>query len=286
MSVNRIRVLLLGGQGQLGQALSAACPSSVVLVSLTRAGLDIADTAMIPRMVEHCSPDLIINSAAYTAVDKAESEPELAHVINAKAVETLAATGIPLVHVSTDFVFDGMQSTPYQTDAEPNPQSVYGASKRAGELVAGQDALIIRTAWVYSEHGQNFVKTMLRVLVEKPVLSVVADQVGTPTYAPSLAKTIWALAQNGSKGIYHATDAGVASWYDFAVAIQEEAIALGLLEKDIPITPIATKDYPTPAKRPTYSVLDKSKTWDLLGEPSPHWRENLRQMLKQVKDHG
>lgn len=279
-----MKALITGGGGQLGQALLATCPPHVNSVALTRRDLDLTDLGTIPHVIAHQAPDIIINAAAYTAVDKAEKEPDLAHTINARAVDTIAQTGVRLVHVSTDFVFDGHQSTPYTPDAKPNPQSVYGASKLAGEekTAAGEGALIIRTAWVYSEHGHNFVKTMLRVMAEKPALSVVADQVGTPTYAPSLARAIWALVEQNAQGIYHFTDAGVASWYDFAVAIQEEALAIGLLEKTIPITPIATKNYPTPAKRPAYSVLDKSKAWDLLGQPSPHWREFLRRMLRQM----
>ncbi len=162
----------------------------------------------------------------------------------------------------------------------------YGRTKLEGEFAAGSDALIVRTAWVYAPTGNNFVLTMLRLMGERPEVRVVADQIGTPTYAPGLASALWTLASKGMTGIYHYTDAGVASWYDFAVAIQEEALALALLDRVVPIIPIATADFPTPAKRPSYSVLDSSATYEALGGPAPHWRVNLRRMLNEINTRG
>jgi dTDP-4-dehydrorhamnose reductase len=189
------------------------------------------------------------------------------------------------VHVSTDFVFDGKASSPYAPDAPTRPLGVYGATKRDGEIAAGADALIVRTAWVYAAAGNNFVRTMLRLMAERDEVRVVADQIGTPTHAASLARAIWALAAAGSTGHYHWTDAGAASWYDFAVAIQEEALALGLLSRAVPIVPIRTVDYPTPAQRPAFSILDKTTTWAITG-PARHWRAELRDCLVCMKDNA
>jgi dTDP-4-dehydrorhamnose reductase len=186
-------------------------------------------------------------------------------------------------------VFDGNSSRPYRPNDQVGPISVYGRSKLQGEdavAAADPDALIVRTAWVYAAQGTNFVNTMLRLMRERDRLGIVADQIGTPTYAASLARALWTLAQAGATGIHHYTDAGVASWYDFAVAIEEEARDLGLLAQAVQVEPIATADYPTPARRPAYSVLDKSATWAALGGPAPHWRNNLRFMLRELKELG
>jgi dTDP-4-dehydrorhamnose reductase len=183
-------------------------------------------------------------------------------------------------------VFDGSAGTPYRPDSATSPLGAYGRTKLAGETLAGAGALIVRTAWVYAPTGGNFVRTMLRLMAAHPEVRVVVDQIGTPTYAPGLAAAIWTLTGQGASGIYHYTDAGVASWYDFAVAIQEEALALGLLEAAVPVIPIATVDFPTPAVRPAYSVLDKDATWAALGGPAPHWRTSLRTMLNEIKIHG
>jgi dTDP-4-dehydrorhamnose reductase len=210
--------------------------------------------------------------------------------VNAEGVANLArgaaAVGARLVHVSTDFVFNGLSGIPYAPEAPTAPLGVYGRTKRQGEIAAGPDALIVRTAWVYGSQGGNFVRTMLRLMAERDEVRVVADQVGTPTFASSLADALWRLHAAGAKGLFHYTDSGAASWYDFAVAIQEEALAIGLLARAVPVIPIATSDYPTPAARPHYSVLDKSATFALLGGAAPHWRVNLRKMLKDILDHG
>lgn len=285
-----MKALITGANGQLGRSMAQAAPAGVDLIAAGSAELDIRDAAAVEAFVRDARPDLIFNCAAYTAVDKAESEEDAALAVNAHGVAHLADSarrhGARLVHVSTDFVFDGRSGVPYRPDAPTGPTGAYGRTKLAGEWAAGEDALIVRTAWVYGPTGHNFVRTMLRLMAERDEVRVVADQIGTPTYAPALAQALWALAGTGARGIHHYTDSGVASWYDFAVAIQEEALAAGLLTRAVPVIPIATRNFPTPAVRPHYSVLDKSDTFALLGKPAPHWRVNLRHMMKEVKTHG
>lgn len=285
-----MKVLIVGGKGQLGRGLAATAPAGADIVSHDIDTLDIADADALRACVAKVKPDILFNAAAYTAVDKAESEEALALVVNGTAVGTLANAARDVcsrfVHVSTDFVFDGISGVPYSPDAAPNPVSAYGRTKLAGEQAAGPDALVVRTAWVYAPTGGNFVRTMLRLMGERPEVRVVADQIGTPTYAPDLAKALWTMAVQGVTGIHHYTDAGAASWYDFAVAIQEEALAVGLLNKAVPVIPINTADFPTPARRPHYSVLDKNSTFAALGAPAPHWRSNLRVMLGEIVANG
>jgi dTDP-4-dehydrorhamnose reductase len=285
-----MKALIVGARGQLGRALAECVPAGAEIIAHDHGTLDITDRATVHKVVNDVVPDLLLNAAGYTAVDKAEAEEDAAYAVNATAVGLLAdaarAAGAQFVHVSTDFVFDGAASTPYATDATPNPLSAYGRTKRAGEIAAGPDALVVRTAWVYGPTSGNFVRTMLRLMAERAEVRVVADQIGSPTYAPGLAAALWTLADRGARGLHHYTDAGVASWYDFAVAIQEEALAARLLSEAKPIIPIATSDYPTPAKRPFYSVLDKRETFAVLGGPSPHWRVNLRQMIAEIKANG
>jgi dTDP-4-dehydrorhamnose reductase len=285
-----MKVLITGANGQLGRALQATAPLGASIIATSSAELDIGDAAAVDALLSVERPDAIFNAAAYTAVDKAESEEALATRTNVEGIANLAraaaAIGARLVHVSTDFVFNGLSGVPYSPDAPTAPLGVYGRTKRQGELAAGPDALIVRTAWVYGSRGGNFVRTMLRLLAERDEVRVVADQIGTPTFAASLADALWRLHAAGAKGLFHYTDSGAASWYDFAVAIQEEALATGLLERAVPVIPIATSDYPTPAARPHYSVLDKSATFALLGETAPHWRVNLRKMLKEILEHG
>ncbi len=281
-----MKVLVTGAYGQLGRALQACAPAGARIVAHDRDTLDCTDAVAVAALVAVEAPDLILNAAAYTAVDKAESEEDAAYAANATAVANLAATGVRLVHVSTDFVFDGLSGVPYAPDAPTNPLGAYGRTKLAGEGAAGPDALIVRTAWVYAPTGGNFVRTMLRLMAAHPQVRVVADQIGTPTYAPGLAAALWALAGQGATGLYHHTDSGAASWYDFAVAIQEEGLALGLLDHAVPVVPIATADFPTPARRPHYSVLDKTATVAALGGPAPHWRTNLRTMLGEIRTNG
>ncbi len=283
-----MRVLLTGAAGQLGQAISRLKPDLAEIVAVDRARLNITDEAAVTAMVAQIRPDIILNTAAYTQVDTAEAEQAAAYAANAQGPRHLARaaaqSGARLIHISTDFVFDGRGHRPYRPDAPTNPVNAYGASKLAGETgirdILGERALIVRTAWLYGAGGRNFVATMLRLMASRDSLAVVADQVGTPTWTDTLAQTLWALAGHERLGgTYHCTDAGGASWYDFAVAIQDEAVAMGILSRPIPIRPIATADYPTPARRPAYSVLDKSETWQLLGAPAAHWRHGLRHML-------
>jgi len=288
-----VRALVVGAGGQLGRALVEAVPKGVTVAALDRTAVDLCNPEAVARAVNEIRPDILFNAAAYTAVDAAESDADAAFALNRDAVTTLARAatraGARLVHVSTDFVFDGARSTPYPPAATPAPLGVYGRSKAEGETVAlaAPGALVVRTAWVYAAQGRNFALTMLRLMRERPELRVVADQIGTPTHAASLARALWGLAAAGADGIWHYTDAGVASWYDFAVAIAEEAHALKLIPTLPRITPIASHNYPTPARRPAYGVLDKSATWAVLGHPAAHWRAELRLMLAElVSDHG
>jgi dTDP-4-dehydrorhamnose reductase len=284
-----MKVLIAGSAGQLGRALQATAPAGTTILAPAEAEFDLLDAAKVRATVEETRPDLVINAAAYTAVDKAESDAETAEAVNGTAAGRLAeaarSVGARLAHVSTDFVFDGRSADPIPPDAPPAPLGVYGATKLSGErqVAAGHPApLIVRTAWVYAAVGNNFVHTMLLLMRDRAEVRVVADQVGTPTHADSLARAIWALDAAGATGIHHWTDAGVASWYDFAVAIHDEALALGLLERPVTVVPIRTSDYPTPARRPAMSVLDKGSSWAITG-PAAHWRAELRLALVAIK---
>lgn len=285
---NRPRTALVtGAGGQLGRALSAAVPAGWRVIALSRDRLNLADQEAIARTVAEVAPDLILNAAAYTAVDRAESEEDAARAINADAPGALAAAarecGAHLVHVSTDFVFDGTASAAYRPDAPRAPLGAYGRTKAAGEDAAGADATVIRTAWVYGAGGANFVNTMLRLMRTRDEVKVVADQIGAPTWAASLAAVCWGLGTGRQAGMWHYSDVGVASWYDFAVAIQEEAFAAGMLERTVPVLPIGTADYPTPAQRPALSLLDSSATRAALHMAPVHWRANLRRMLAEQR---
>ncbi|MDA8160605.1 MAG: dTDP-4-dehydrorhamnose reductase [Desulfobacteraceae bacterium] len=285
-----MRVLVAGAGGQLGFELKRTRPLGVELLALSSGELDLTEAGAVRRRVAEERPGLIINAAAYTAVDRAEAERERAFAVNGQGAANLAVAareaGARLIHLSTDFVFDGEKSSPYLPDDAPNPLGVYGASKLAGEErvreILGPATAIVRTAWVYSVHGHNFVKTMLRLLGEREAVSVIADQVGTPTWARHLAQALWRMAERELTGVHHFTDAGVASWYDFAVAIQEEALALGLLAREARIRPITTDEYPLPARRPPYSVLDKTCLWQAMDWEPRHWRAALRAMLREL----
>lgn len=285
-----MRVLVAGSGGQLGRALQVGVPAAATLIAPNEAEFDISDAEMIERVIGETRPDVVINAAAYTAVDRAESDEVTAQAINVNAVGSLASVariaGAGFVHVSTDFVFDGTSHLPYRPDATPNPLGVYGRTKLAGEIAAAEfhpAPLIVRTAWVYAARGNNFVATMLRLMRERDEVRVVADQFGTPTNAATLARTLWTLIEGGHRGTFHATDAGTATWYDFAVAIHEEALAIGLLEKAVTVLPIRTEDYPTAARRPAFAVLDKTTTWAITGVPR-HWRSELRACLQTIRN--
>ena len=265
-------------------------PPEFELLALERGQLDITDPGCV-GWISTQNPDVIINCAGYTAVDAAEQDAAQAFAVNATGAAHLARAakicGARLVHVSTDFVFDGASAVPYCEDAATAPLGVYGASKLAGEQriqeIAGDKADIVRTAWLYSGSGSNFVLSMLRLMREHQSVAVIADQVGTPTWARGLAGMIWSLVASDLPGrIWHWTDLGVASWYDFAVAIQDEALLLGLLSDPQPVKPQRSEDYPRPAKRPGYSVLDKTRTLQQIVVPGVHWRHALREMLAEL----
>lgn len=285
-----MRVLVTGAGGQLGGALQRCAPGFADLNAIDVDDVDLTDEAMLRARLVVEAPDIILNAAAYTAVDRAEEEEETARAINAHAVRVMAEAmeeaGGRLVHVSTDFVFDGTSSSPYRPDAQRAPLSAYGRTKAEGEAHCRPDDLLVRTSWVHEAGGANFVRTMLRLMKERDELGIVADQIGSPTWATGLARTIWALVEREAKGIFHHCDAGVASWYDFAMAIGEEGLALGLTDRLPKIRPIATADYPTAARRPAFSLLDCSATRAAIGDEPVHWRENLRRMLQEECELG
>ncbi len=275
--------------GQLHWELLRTQPAHVNLLTVAER-LDITDRERVLSELRQLAPDVIINAAAYTAVDKAETEQEMAAAVNTDAVETLSIAASELnahlIHVSTDFVFGKGDGSPFVENSDVDPVSVYGKTKLAGERILAENnpdsSLVVRTAWVYSSHGANFVKTMLRLMKERGEVGVIADQIGSPTWANSLARALWVAAEKRSAGVMHWTGAGAASWYDFAVAIAEEARSMGLLEADATVNPLTTEQYPTPAARPHYSVLELTHTWERLGIKSAHWREDLRTMLKEL----
>lgn len=287
-----MKILIAGAGGQVGRELVRSAPETATIVPCLRADLDITDERAVMACIHRHAPDAVINAAAYSAVDRAESEPELARQVNAEGPRHLALAarevGARLLHISTDFVFDGASSVPYQADAVTHPLNVYGSTKRAGEVAVVQalpaTSVILRTSWVYAAEGHNFVRSMLRLMRSNGTVRVVADQTGTPTSARSLAETIWRLIgwpQVG--GIYHWTDSGTATWYDFAVAIKEEGAHLGLVSADVTVVPIATHEYATAARRPSYSVLDTGPLVSL-GIAPLHWRERLRSVLAEIRD--
>ena len=297
-----MRVIITGAAGQLAQALCRSVPAAIAgqpveLIATSRSGgesslpLDLTDAAACRAFVEQHRPTWLINAGAYTAVDQAESEPELAHAVNAAApaalAEALQATGGRLLQVSTDFVFNGKQGSPYRPDHPVDPLSAYGASKAAGEraVAASLDPerlCILRTSWVYGPLGKNFLLTMLRLMHERESLGVVADQVGCPTATQGLARACWTVLEQDVAGIHHWSDAGAATWYDFAMAIAEYGQDLGLLVKPVRINPIATVDYITQAQRPSYSLLDTRATRMALSLSTIHWRAALRDVMSNL----
>lgn len=285
------KILVTGANGQLGNELQvqSASFSDWKFIFTDFKELDISNQEAVTALTKKEQFYAIINCAAYTAVDKAESEKEKAYQINEHGAAYLAAaaqaTGAKIVHISTDFIFDGQQSFPIAEDVSANPLSVYGASKLAGEnavLNASPNALIFRTAWVYSSFGTNFVKTILRLCRERESLSVIYDQVGTPTYARDLAQMILSTLNKSIEqnicGVFNYTNEGIASWYDFALAVRDFA------NLTTAIKPIPTKQYPTPAVRPKYSVLDKSKIKTVFGIEIPYWRDSLGTCIKLILD--
>lgn len=285
-----MNILVTGATGQVGSEVARAFRQlGHHVLAPGRKELDLMQPALAAERVASAAADWVINCAAYTQVDKAESEPDAAFTVNRDSAEQLACAvagyGGRLLHVSTDFVFDGRKGSPYCETDSPRPLGVYGQSKYAGEqavIKALPKAVILRTAWVYGVNGHNFVKTMLRVAREGKPLRVVDDQVGTPTWARNIARAIVTLVQGEAEGVYHYTDAGSVSWFGFADAILSEARAIGFDIKTHAVEPITTEEYPTPARRPAYSVLDTGKITARFDLPIPAWRESLKMMLKEL----
>ena len=288
-------IVVAGATGQLGQTLSQLWAKSPLpqyqLKALDRTELDISEAKTVIAVLSELKPAVIVNAAAYTQVDKAESEARVAHLVNAEAVGRIAAwsakNSAKLIHISTDFVFDGTRQTPYRADHQTNPLGVYGESKLAGEhkiqTQASQRNAVIRTSWLYSEYGNNFVKTMLRLMGDRDQLSVVNDQIGSPTSTHGLAALLFTMISKDSyQGIYHWSDGASISWYEFAQEIQGQAIQEGLLSRAIPISPISTSEYPTPAQRPAYSVLDRSRAVAQFECPALDWKGQLNLVIKEL----
>lgn len=282
------KILVTGSNGQLGseiQSLSSGFPEfKFIFTNRSVLSMDAPETISV--FLDTVQPDFIINCAAYTAVDKAESEPELADLINHTAVEALAKWSFlhhaKLIHISTDYVFDGTSASPLKEDDATNPQNEYGKTKLRGEYAAlkeNPESIIIRTSWVYSEFGNNFVKTMLRLMKERDTLNVVEDQIGSPTYAKDLAQAILDIIIKGNwqGGIYNFSNEGEISWFDFAIAIKDIA------KLNCDVNGIPSSQFPTPAKRPAYSLLDKSKIKDIFGVSVPEYRSSLEKCLKAIK---
>ena len=288
-----MNILVTGANGQLGremQRLSAVSPNNYTFTDV--AELNVTDAGAVRQAVAQTRAEVIVNCAAYTNVERAEEDEEAADRLNRGAAENLAraaeANGATLIHVSTDYVFDGTAHTPYREDTATSPLGAYGRTKLAGEeavKASGCRYLILRTAWLYSEYGNNFLKTMLRLTSERETLRVVFDQVGTPTYAGDLALAIFSLIETGryagNEGVYHFTDEGVCSWYDFAAEI---AAAAG--HGTCRIIPCHTSEYPTKATRPAYSVLDKTKFKETFQMDIPHWREALIYCMKRLTENN
>lgn len=282
------KILITGSNGQLGKELKRLenSYSQFNFIFLSREDLPIHHYELVRNFFKGYQPQFLINCAAYTAVDRAESEKELAFQVNGESVGVLAAVckeyGTKLIHISTDYVFDGTATIPYKEESLTNPQSVYGASKLEGEKEAlrfNPDSIIIRTSWVYSEFGKNFVKTMLKLMSEREELNVVSDQFGSPTYAADLAEAILQIISSGQwhPGIYHFSNEGIISWYEFAVAVKE------LSGNICKVNPIPTSQYPTPAKRPAYSVLDKTKIQSAFSVRIKDWKASLETCLSRLK---
>ncbi len=278
-----MRVLLLGAGGMLGHDLVSAAPADVKLSPLTRQALDITDAVALREAIHRLRPDCIVNAAAYTAVDRAEQEPDVAHQVNGAAVGQLGLlakeAGARVVHFSTDYVFDGLGPAPYREDAATNPINVYGASKLAGERAlsaSGCPALVIRSQWLFGARGRSFPTTILRRARERKVTRVVADQRGRPTYSKDLAVAAWTVIGLGTTGLIHVTNHDEATWFDVAHEIFAREGVIPLLSK------CSSSEYPTAARRPRDSRLNTERAQGLLGHPLPHWRDGLARLLTDL----
>ena len=289
-----MKILVTGTAGQLGRELVLMLQAAgEEVVGIDQQELDLSRTDEVAAGIANYGVDWVINCAAYTQVDKAEEDRELAFLINRDSAGAVAI-GVKrcrgrLVHISTDFIFDGKQSRPYKEDDVANPLGVYGQSKLEGEQLVHKvmpEAIILRTAWVYGIHGHNFVKTMLRLAAEREELNVVDDQIGTPSWTADIASAIQTLINRNAAGTYHFTNEGVASWYDFADSIVHIARDLDFPIKAKIVKPIPSSEFPTPATRPPYSVLNKQKIRNLLDRDIPHWQQSLEQMLRQLQGNA
>ena len=292
-----MKILITGSKGQLARELQLELAGAGKLLALGHNALDLSDSDQVREQVRLLRPDLIINAAAYTAVDPAESHRELAFAVNARGPQVLAEEaarlGVPLIHYSTDYVFDGRKAEPYCEADVPQPLSVYGASKLAGEQAiqaVGGEYLILRTSWVYSQHGKNFLLTMQRLLQERDALSVVSDEIGAPIWAATIARTTAEMVRKrsageaGPSGLYHLTASGETSWYGFACSIAEQLRQQGRLRAEI--TPILSKDYPTAAQRPLNSRLDCARLQRDWGIHLPDWETALHECLVQSDEQA
>lgn len=291
-----MRVVVTGASGQLGTELQAICPGNVELYAAPRNELDITSVDSIDKYFQRVKPNVIINAAAYTNVEHAEEEKEIAFRVNVKGVENLVLAASKfssrIIHVSTDYVFSGENSTPYLPTDKAEPLNHYGNTKLLSEnavhkLTEGE-GLVIRSGWLYSSHGSNFVKTMLSLYAKKEQVNVIADQVGIPTWVRGLSEAVWDIVVNKPylKGSYHWGYTGVASWFDFSIAISEEAYALGLIDRMPQINAIRTSEYKSKVLRPRYSVLDCYGLWGVLGGQPVHWRSALREMMREYAEHS
>ena len=290
------KVLITGAKGQVGSEIVKAAPIECTVIGLGSDQLDVTNESQIKEVLAQHQPDLIINAAAYTAVDKAESEAEKAFAVNERAVEFLAQAAkeadIPLFHISTDYVFDGKAQSPYKETDAVNPTSIYGLSKLAGEQAIArvhEKHIILRTSWVFGAVGNNFVKTMLRLGKERDELSVVSDQYGCPTSASSIANILWLLVAKYIQekslpwGIYHFSNSPACTWHEFACEVFEQAVKTATLNKAPLVKAITTADYPTPAQRPAWSVLSSRKVESLLGVNETLWKVELKPVLQLIK---
>ena len=293
-----MKILLIGANGQLGQTLVKTKPQNIEIVECSRSNIDLSNLELINDFILSSNANFVINSAAYTEVDKAELEPELAYQINAEAPNAIAnavsKTKGSLIHISTDFVFDGVNNLPYNPDDYVKPLGIYGKSKAKGEeyVLNWKNNYVVRTSWLYGDFGKNFCLTMLRLHKEKSLakqpLRVVSDQIGAPTSTYSLSRFCWKIIDYLSKSkvipsLLHWSDAGVASWFDFAFAIGEIGVEKGLISEAAKVIPIKSDEYITPAKRPNFSLLNCEESTKILKENQFHWREELKKVMEEIK---